>query len=425
LGRCRNICGACARLLGGMRARGAGRGGGFVKKVVNFAPARADRESMMRLIQQIACAGLASLVLSLTAARLPAQEAEAVSASLQAPAGGENAPEAEGVDLLEEIRKAGASFLWDPLSGSGIIERDGHSLAFREGASAAVLDNTRVLFTDAPAKREGSLIVTHNFLARADVIFSAPAVPESPRAEAESFYRIGAILIDPGHGGKDPGTNREFTQNGVTTTMREKDINLRVSKLLYDKLKKAYPDKQILLTRDDDRYLSLEDRVEIAHSVPLASREAVLYISIHVNASLDKRASGFEVWYLNPDFRRTVLDQTSAPDENKELFTIFNDIMEEEYTKESVLIARSVEEGLKAAVGGQSKSRGIKADEWFVVRKANMPSVLVELGFITNDEEARLLSSPAYLNKAAEGIYSGLATFVAHFERSAGFTGAL
>ena len=96
---------------------------------------------------------------------------------------------------------------------------------------------------------------------------------------------------------------------------------------------------------------------------------------------------------------------------------------EEEYTTESVLIAKFIMEGLDAQIGKQSKSRGIKAEEWFVVRNAHMPSVLVEAGFITNEKEAALLDDAQYLQKITQGIYNGLSSFISHFELSRGFTG--
>jgi N-acetylmuramoyl-L-alanine amidase len=323
------------------------------------------------------------------------------------------------VNLVKEAQKAGASFFWDPLSGSGIIEKNGHSLSFREGDRIAMIDNSLLVVTDAPEKRNGIIYVSTGFFSRAQELFSQ-------NTNSEAYYKIGAILIDAGHGGKDPGAVGTHTIGGKKVTLQEKTITLEVSKMLGERLRKAYPDKKILLTRSDDRFLSLEQRVDIANSVPLAPHEAVLYISIHVNASLDKRASGFEVWYLNPGYRRTVLDQTSTgvAGESKELFSIFNSMVEEEYTTESILIAKFVLEGLQAKVGSQSTARGIKQEEWFVVKNANMPSVLVELGFVTNEKEAELLNSKDYLNKATEGIYNGLSAFVSHFEQSRGFTGS-
>ena len=202
--------------------------------------------------------------------------------------------------------------------------------------------------------------------------------------------------------------------------MQKKDLVLTISKELSQKLKTAYPDKDVILTRSDDTWLTLEQRVDIANSIRLEPHEAILYISIHINASLDKSASGYEVWYLSPGFRRTVLESTG---EDKELESILNSMLEEEYTTESVLIAKFIMDGLDVQIGNQSKSRGIKAEEWFVVRNANMPSVLVEAGFITNEKEAALLDDPQYLRKLTQGIYNGLAAFISHFERSRGFTG--
>ena len=140
-----------------------------------------------------------------------------------------------------------------------------------------------------------------------------------------------------------------------------------------------------------------------------------------MNSSLDKKARGYEVWYLSPGYRRTVLEKGKADD--PKLFPILNSMMEEEYTTESILIAKFIMDGLAAQIGNLSSPRGIKAEEWFVVRNSNMPSVLVEVGFVSNYDEAKLLNDESYLQKTAFGIYNGVAAFVTHFERSRGFTG--
>ena len=101
-----------------------------------------------------------------------------------------------------------------------------------------------------------------------------------------------------------------------------------------------------------------------------------------------------------------------------------NSMMEEEYTTESILIAKFIMDGMQAQVGTLSQARGIKAEEWFVVRNSNMPAVLVELGFVSNEKEGVLLTDESYLQKLSLGIYNGLSAFVTHFERSRGFTGS-
>ena len=176
-----------------------------------------------------------------------------------------------------------------------------------------------------------------------------------------------------------------------------------------------------MMTRSTDKFLSLSERTEIANSVKLKEREAILYVSVHVNSSLDKKASGYEVWYLSPGYRRTVLEKSGGVDKN--LFTVMNAMMEEEYTAESILIAKFIMDGMSAQVGKLSNARGIKAEEWFVVRNSNMPAVLVELGFLTNESEAKNLNDNSYLQKLSLGIYNGLAAFVTNFELSRGFTG--
>lgn len=317
--------------------------------------------------------------------------------------------------LQDAADMLGARFSWDTLTGAGLLEKDGHTLSFQRGEQLVLLDYSKFAIVSAPEWKDGGLVVGQDFVDTTMELFSS--------GEAPQYYRIGAILIDPGHGGKDPGAWREYEIDGETRRVQEKDINLSVSLALRDRLKAAYPDKQILITRDDDTYLTLEQRVEIANSVELAAHEAILFISIHVNSSLDTRAKGFEVWYLSPGYRRNVLKSQEGID--IDLLPILNSMLEEEYTMESILIAKFILDGMEKSIGDLSVSRGIKEEEWFVVRNANMPSVLVEVGFLSNKEEAMLLADDSYLHKLTEGIYNGLAAFIIHFERSGGFTGAV
>jgi N-acetylmuramoyl-L-alanine amidase len=326
---------------------------------------------------------------------------------------GMSAISAETVQLLSKAQESGMLLYWDSLSQTGLMEKNGHQISFRIGDTIVLQDSRKLAVTDAPAVQDGTVLVSQKFIDDAESFFKTE--------ESTGSYRVGAILVDPGHGGKDPGAMQTFHEDGKTLTIREKDITLTVGKMLYARLKTAYPDKQIILTRSTDTFLSLGERTDIANSVKLKDNEAILYVSIHVNASLDKKASGYEVWYLSPGYRRTVIDKSDADNDNV-LFPILNGMMEEEYTQESILIAKFIMDGLQAQIGDRTKPRGIKAEEWFVVRNANMPSVLVELGFLTNYAEAQNLNSTLYLQKASLGIYNGITDFITHFERSRGFT---
>ena len=319
------------------------------------------------------------------------------------------------VSLLKTAKEMGITVFWDSLSESGLLEKNGHHMTFRKNDGIILLDNLRVMMTDPPVIKNNELYVTDRFIEDATAFFT--------EEDDEDLFKVGAILIDAGHGGKDPGALKTYDVGGKKVTIQEKDINLKVAKMLYERLKTAYPEKQIILTRSTDVFLSLSERTDIANAVKVPDNDAILFISIHVNSSLNKSSSGYEVWYLSPGYRRTVLDKT-AVDDDKSLFPILNSMMEEEYTTESIMIARFIMDGLQAQIGNQSKPRGIKAEEWFVVKNANMPSVLIELGFVSNQEEAMLLNSDTYLKKATLGIYNGISAFITHFERSKGFTSA-
>jgi len=340
------------------------------------------------------------------------------------------------VNLAEKAAEAGINLFWDPLSQNCILEKDGHQISFQSGGSYILKDYKSIEQQSAPELKSGKLVANVSFLKQMEHYFSVQqnesrssatklTIPEkkekSDTAELREAYSIGAILIDPGHGGKDPGASASYTINGKKVSVVEKDINLKIGLNLYEMLKKAYPHKNIMMTRKTDKYLTLAQRTDIANSVKLASNEAVLYVSIHVNASLDKSADGFEVWYLSPGYRRQVIDSKTSDD--KALLSILNSMMEEEFTTESILMAKFIEDGINAQVGSLSPQRGIKEEEWFVVRNAKMPSVLVETGFLSNEKEAALLSDNGYLQKLALGIYNGLQAFIIHFERSRGFTG--
>ncbi len=327
---------------------------------------------------------------------------------------GGQAPVGEKILSLAELsQRLDCQVFWDPLSGVVTLQKNGHLANFRAGENLVIFDYDEYALLDAPVADQGGIRVTGAFLARISSFFDTLPPPVS--------YRVGAVLIDPGHGGRDPGAVGKTVKNGKTVVLREKDIVLKVARDLHDRLVAAYPDKKILMTRTGDTFPSLEDRVEMANSLKLGPHEAILYISVHANSAFNKKSSGFEVWYLTPDYRRTVIDKSG--EESSEILPILNSMMEEEFTTESILIAKSIMDSLDARIGKQSHNRGLKAESWFVVRNARMPSVLVELGFVSNPEEARLLADDEYLKKCTNGIYNGLSVFIGHFEGSRGFTG--
>jgi N-acetylmuramoyl-L-alanine amidase len=323
---------------------------------------------------------------------------------------------------LDEVLKAlGSSpaLRWDPFFSTGVFSAGGHYAAFnaalRGDKSTVILDSLEILNLPAPYLENGALRFPESFVSALKRAFDNRVQDEQNR------FRIAAIVVDPGHGGKDPGAKGTLVINGKTVEILEKDITLKASKQIYDRLRLAYPDKRVLLTRTGDTYPTLDDRVLLANSIPLKENEAVLYISIHANASVAKNARGYEVWYLSPNYRRELIDKTSSK-EKAEIIPLLNDMLQEEFTTESIMIAQAIDRRIGEAMGRSIPSRGLKAEEWFVVKNARMPSVLVELGFITNEADARILTGEEGLKNLTEAIYKGIRDFVNIFEDSGGFT---
>jgi N-acetylmuramoyl-L-alanine amidase len=328
------------------------------------------------------------------------------------------AAEARVLTLAEAMETLDAALHWDSFFQSGVFERNGHNAAFSVGEKGAedfvLFDNRELLTLPVPFKADGNLCFPEAFVASIKRNLDQSVQDDATR------FRIAAIVVDPGHGGKDNGASGEHMVDGRKVKAVEKDIVLAVSRKLYEKLISGFPDKRILITRSGDVYPTLEDRVAQANAVPLKANEAVIYVSIHANASFNKSARGFEVWYLDPEHKREVIDRAQFSSQ-KEIIPILNDMLAEEYDRESVEMARSIARRLSETFGQALPYRGLKAEEWFVVRKARMPSVLVELGFVTNAEDAVLMLDEGGLNKFSDSIYKGVMDFIANFERSGGF----
>jgi N-acetylmuramoyl-L-alanine amidase len=315
---------------------------------------------------------------------------------------------------VKAAARLGARLSYDPLTGSGMIERSGMRASFAVGVPWILLDWSQSLRVEPPRNGPGGLVFAASAITALEEAFRAAD------AARKSHFSIAAILIDPGHGGKDPGAIGEHVVGGKKLRIVEKDIALDVAKRLLASLKQRFPDRKILITREGDSYPSLEERVEMANSVELASNEAIIYVSIHANAAFNKNAKGFEVWYLNPEYRRKLVEPGKPGGPEDDIAPILNAMLEEEFTTESIILARNIMNSLQTRIGAESPSRGVKAEEWFVVRNARMPSVLVEMGYITNLDEARLLSSEDYLRRVADGIYNGIVDFVGYFESMKG-----
>jgi len=222
---------------------------------------------------------------------------------------------------------------------------------------------------------------------------------------------VGTIVIDAGHGGKDPGA---LSPGGG----QEKDVVLDIAKRLRTILQKRLKFK-VITTRDTDRFIPLEERTGIANT-----KKADLFISIHANASHNRKAHGVSTYFLNLSTDKqamelAALENSTSTKNIGQLQSILNDLMQNSKIKESSRLAGCVQGAL---VGKLRKSYskvsnlGVKQAPFYVLIGAQMPSILVEVSFISNKMESRRLASPAYRQKIAEGLADGVQKYISEIK---------
>jgi len=319
---------------------------------------------------------------------------------------------AQEKNLLSMIGELGAGLEWDPLRDRGVISLGEDRISLCVGLPLAIINYRLAVSIQAPTRRDGAV-----WLAAEAMSEISKALQQDRLARTAGHLRIAAILIDPGHGGEDPGATGTYMEGKKSITIHEKDVVLKIGLTLSRMLQKALPDKEILLTRSDDTYVTLEKRAEMANSLLGKTNDTVLYLSIHANSTFNKlsQAKGYEVWYLPPEYKRTLLEGKDPS--TAELVPILNSMLEEEISVESIVLAREILSGLNASIGDLTENRGMRQEPWYVVRNAKMPAVLVEVGFMSSPEEAARLADDAYLKGIAEGLYTGVCSFITRFER--------
>ena len=222
---------------------------------------------------------------------------------------------------------------------------------------------------------------------------------------------VRTIMLDPGHGGKDPGA--------VANGLREKDVNLRFAKLLGKKLKeKGF---NVLYTRTTDKFIALEQRTAMANV-----KKADLFLSIHCNANRSRSIHGLETYSLNlakskDAVRIAARENAVDPRSISDLQFILTDLMVSSKIKESRDLAKDVQVRTLRCVRGKwpLSDKGTREAPFYVLMGAKMPSVLVELGYLTNRTEAKRLKSDAYLEYLARGIVDGVMAYKGKIERYA------
>ena len=227
-------------------------------------------------------------------------------------------------------------------------------------------------------------------------------------------HGLGRIVLDPGHGGKDPGAIGLFG-------LREKQVALDIALRTRRVLRRILPGNKVYLTRTTDRYISLSRRTSFANE-----HDADIFISIHANSAHSRRIHGIETYLLSEAssaraLRLAARESGTTLERMSDLQKILNDLGLRSKVTESQQLARRVQQAMLSRLrpGYRGiRDLGVKRGPFYVLLGARMPSILVEVAFISNQREARRMRSSKYRQALAEGIARGIMQFVRRPPRS-------
>jgi N-acetylmuramoyl-L-alanine amidase len=243
----------------------------------------------------------------------------------------------------------------------------------------------------------------------------AKEVPKKGEPKKEEYINLARqfglgikrIVIDPGHGGEDPGA---VGPSGL----KEKEVTLTLAKMLAQKLRNQLG-IEVILTREEDKFIPLIQRPAIANS-----KKADLFISIHTNASPDSKGCGIETYYLNfttdPEAMRVAALENAASDKSlSDLQDLIKAILVNTKLSESRMLAEKVQKELVKTLSRyypDTMDRGVKYAPFLVLVGTRMPAILVEVGFISNPVEEKRLKDQQYLEMVVEGIAKGIEIYM-------------
>ncbi|MEC9491461.1 N-acetylmuramoyl-L-alanine amidase [Flexistipes sp.] len=277
---------------------------------------------------------------------------------------------------------------------------------FRKGVTRVVLDSQNVedftVFSLSNPSRividvsDGTLVNK-----KAENNWNVPDDPSTDTLAGVFGLKVKTIVIDPGHGGKDPGA--------VYDGLLEKNIVLDIGKYLRNYIREN-TDLKVFMTRETDRFIPLEERTAFANR-----KKADIFVSIHVNAARNRRARGVETYVLNVTndeeaLKVAALENKATEKSLSDLQGILKDIMLNSKLEESLMLAQFVQDDVVAQI--KKKSLGVKQAPFYVLVGAKMPSILVECGFLSNSTFANKIRSSDYRRDIARGIYKGIIGYI-------------
>jgi N-acetylmuramoyl-L-alanine amidase len=294
---------------------------------------------------------------------------------------------------------------------------------FRWHAAAARLEETPAVLAAAPGSPPPATAPAP-VAAPAATGGASPTPVEAAPHPLTGLRRRHTVMVDPGHGGRDPGNPGLHLPRGVT----EKDVNLMVGRLLRAELERR--GLQARMTRTTDTLVDFADRGR------LCGADCDLFVSLHVNAMDGRRrnaVNGVETYFLSDakteDQRRVakmendaIRFETAGPIGGGDLGFIIRDLQQNEYLRESARLADLVQR--KLAVAHPGNDRGVQQAGFLVLSLANRPAILVEMGFATNRKDAEFLAAAAGQRRIANAVADGIVAYLLEYERKLAIAGA-
>jgi N-acetylmuramoyl-L-alanine amidase len=334
--------------------------------------------------------------------------------------------------LIDVCDANGIEWVWDSISRRMILRKSGHEVVLLSGSEYYVVDTNIKKADNAVEIKNGSICIPLKFARytiphlfslgeeKEAVIEKVIPPPEAVKIKkpSEKRFKVTRIVLDPGHGGKDPGA---ISRSGV----KEKHIILDVARRVKTALEREGID--VIMTRDSDIFVPLEVRARIANR-----SNADFFVSIHANASKTRWTRGFEVYYLSEatddNARAMAASENSALDyeessvdkHSKDIDAIIWDLQFTENREVSIELAGFICQEVSKTLGMNECS--IKSARFYVLKGAEMPSVLVELSYLSNRYDERHLKDDNYRQKLAEGIAAGIIGYKDEYERTNGFS---
>jgi len=266
--------------------------------------------------------------------------------------------------------------------------------------------NKKVISRDVHLENDGREILVN--LRTSDKIVAGDETKKDLE-EQKKKWLIETIVVDAGHGGKDPGA---IGYDGL----QEKDVVLPIALKLGDMIKERMPGVKVVYTRNTDTFIPLWQRTKLANEA-----NGKLFISLHCNSNSNKSARGFETYFLSADkdvkAKDVVLKENEAiqfeESSDKERYKGVNFVLatmaQNAFMRQSQYLASSVQEAMRKRLQLlDMQSRGVKQGPFWVMVGATMPNILIELGFISNKYESKTLRQKASQIKIAEAIYAGI-----------------